>query len=88
LVLSGQLRPVKGVLSIALEAKRRNRHALIVPIRNAEEAVMVDGLDVTAFIRFRTWSNSCVAKRSWNRFGRVIAGPSQPPRNWIWISLR
>jgi hypothetical protein len=38
LALSGQLRPVKGVLSIALEAKRRNRQALIVPIQNAEEA--------------------------------------------------
>ncbi|MBV8225320.1 MAG: hypothetical protein JO232_09045, partial [Verrucomicrobia bacterium] len=30
LALSGQLRPVKGVLSIALEAKRRNRRTLIV----------------------------------------------------------
>ena len=31
LALSGQLRPVKGVLSIALEAKRRQRQTLIVP---------------------------------------------------------
>jgi magnesium chelatase family protein len=46
LALSGQLRPVKGVLSIALEAKRRNRQALIVPIQNAEEAAVVEGLDV------------------------------------------
>jgi len=33
-------------LIIALEAKRHNRHALIVPIQNAEEATVVDGLDV------------------------------------------
>ena len=46
LALSGQLRPVKGVLSIAIEAKRRNRHALIVSIQNAEEAAVVEGLDV------------------------------------------
>jgi magnesium chelatase family protein len=46
LALSGQLRPVKGVLSIALEARRRNRHSLIVPIQNAEEAAVVEGLDV------------------------------------------
>jgi len=31
LALSGQLRPVKGVFSIALEAKRRSRQTLIVP---------------------------------------------------------
>ena len=41
LALSGQLRPVKGVLSIALEAKRRNRRILIVPIHNAAEAAVV-----------------------------------------------
>jgi magnesium chelatase family protein len=46
LALSGQLRPVKGVLSIALEARRRNRRTLIVPIQNAEEAAVVEGLDV------------------------------------------
>jgi magnesium chelatase family protein len=46
LALSGQLRPVKGVLSIALEAKPRNRHALIVSFQNAEEAAVVEGLDV------------------------------------------
>jgi magnesium chelatase family protein len=46
LALSGQLRPVKGVLSIALEAKRRNRRVLIVPILNAPEAAVVEGVDV------------------------------------------
>jgi magnesium chelatase family protein len=46
LALSGQLRPVKGVLSIALEAKRRNRRVLIVPMQNAAEAAVVEGVDV------------------------------------------
>ena len=46
LALSGQLRPVKGVLSIALEAKRRNRRTLIVPMQNAQEAAVVEGLQV------------------------------------------
>jgi magnesium chelatase family protein len=40
--LSGQLRPVKGVLSIALEAKRRCRQTLIVPLENAA----VEGVEV------------------------------------------
>ena len=46
LALSGQLRPVKGVLSIALEAKRRHRRTLIVPVDNAAEAAVVEGVDV------------------------------------------
>jgi magnesium chelatase family protein len=46
LALSGQLRPMKGVLSIALEAKRRRRQTLIVPLDNAVEAAVVEGVDV------------------------------------------
>ena len=46
LALSGQLRPVKGVLSIALEARRRGRFKLIIPIQNAEEAAVVEGIEV------------------------------------------
>jgi magnesium chelatase family protein len=46
LALSGQLRPVKGVLSIALEAKRRRRQTLIVPKDNASEAAVVEGVEV------------------------------------------
>jgi magnesium chelatase family protein len=45
LAMSGQLRPVKGVLSIALEAKRRQRQTLIVPLENAAEAAVVEGVD-------------------------------------------
>jgi magnesium chelatase family protein len=37
---------VKGVLSIALEARRRNRRTLIVPLHNAPEAAVVKGVDV------------------------------------------
>jgi magnesium chelatase family protein len=37
---------VKGVLSIALEAKRRGRQTLIVPHENAAEAAVVEGVDV------------------------------------------
>ena len=46
LALSGQLRPNKGVPSIALEAKRRCRQTLIVPLENAAEAAVVEGVDV------------------------------------------
>jgi magnesium chelatase family protein len=46
LALSGQLRPIKGALSIALVAKRRQRQTLIVPLENAAEAAVVEGVDV------------------------------------------
>ncbi|MBM3862462.1 MAG: YifB family Mg chelatase-like AAA ATPase [Verrucomicrobia bacterium] len=43
--LDGAVRPVKGMLSIALEAKRRGRTRLIVPEANAPEASVIDGVD-------------------------------------------
>lgn len=46
LALDGSLRAVKGVISIALEAKRRGRKSLIVPIENAREAAVVEGIEV------------------------------------------
>ena len=46
LALDGSVRPVKGVLSVALEAKRRGRTRLLVPSVNAPEAAVIDGIEV------------------------------------------
>src|ERR1043166_1126633 len=46
LALTGAVRPVKGVLPVALEARRRGKLGLIVPEANAQEAAMVDGIEV------------------------------------------
>ncbi len=46
LALTGALRPVKGILPIALEARRRGKPVLIVPADNADEASVVQGLSV------------------------------------------
>ena len=46
LALDGTVRPVKGVLPIALEAKEEGRSGVVVPAENAAEAAVVDGLDV------------------------------------------
>ena len=48
LALTGLVRPVKGVLPIALEARKQGRRAVIVPEANAREAAMVDGIEVYA----------------------------------------
>ncbi|HEV2096322.1 MAG TPA: YifB family Mg chelatase-like AAA ATPase [Chthoniobacterales bacterium] len=46
LALNGAVRPVKGVLPVAVEARRRGKRALFVPEANAREAAMVTGIDV------------------------------------------
>ncbi len=46
LALNGAVRPVKGVLPIAIEARRRGKKALFVPEANAREAAMVEGIDI------------------------------------------
>jgi magnesium chelatase family protein len=46
LSLSGQLRPVRGVLSMALAAQRGGFSALYLPAENAAEATLADGITV------------------------------------------
>jgi len=46
LSLDGVLRPIKGVLPIAIQARKENFKGLIVPEGNAREAAVVDGLNV------------------------------------------
>ncbi len=46
LALDGVIRPIKGALSLAIEAKRQGRQAILLPKANAPEAAMVDGLSV------------------------------------------
>lgn len=46
LALDGAVRAVKGVLPIALEARRRGRRAVVVPAENVREAAMVEGIEV------------------------------------------
>ncbi len=44
--LDGVVRPVKGVLAIAIEAKKRGRTRLIVPEANMAEAAVIEGIQV------------------------------------------
>ena len=46
LSLSGALRPVAGVLAAAFGARRAGYERLIVPMENASEAALVEGLEV------------------------------------------
>ena len=46
LALTGEIRPVKGALPIALEARNRGKKAVVLPSANAAEASIVEGIDV------------------------------------------
>jgi magnesium chelatase family protein len=46
LSLDGKLRPIKGVLPIAIQAKAEGHKGFILPIENAKEAAVVEGLSV------------------------------------------
>lgn len=46
LSLDGSLQPIRGALPIALCAKREGFRGIILPAANAEEAAVVDGLEV------------------------------------------
>src|SRR5262249_6321629 len=46
LALDGSVRAIKGVLPVALEARRKRKRALFVPAANAAEAAMVKDIDV------------------------------------------
>ncbi len=48
LSLGGEVRPVRGVLPVAMEARRAGARALVVPEDNAREAAVVEGLAVHA----------------------------------------
>jgi len=46
LALTGETRPIKGILAMALQAVSEARGGLLVPTANAAEAAVVEGLDV------------------------------------------
>ena len=46
LALTGEVRPVKGALAIALSARKHKKKGLILPAANAAEAAVVAGLEV------------------------------------------
>ncbi len=46
LALDGRLKPVKGVLSAALLARKKGFKGIVVPKSNEKEAALVEGLDV------------------------------------------
>ncbi len=53
LSLDGSLRPIKGALPIAIQAKEEGFEGIILPKQNADEAAVVEGIDVFAVNNIR-----------------------------------
>jgi magnesium chelatase family protein len=51
--LDGSIQPIKGVLPIAMQARRENFKRLVIPRRNAREAAVVNKLQVLGFDHIR-----------------------------------
>lgn len=46
LALDGKVRPVRGVLPMAIKSRDEGRKGVLVPVENAAEAAVVEGIDV------------------------------------------
>ncbi|REJ97073.1 MAG: ATP-binding protein [Planctomycetota bacterium] len=46
LALDGEVRPIKGALSMALQCQSDGKRGLVVPVNNAREASVVEGIEV------------------------------------------
>ena len=68
LSLSGKIRPVRGVLCMAIAAQRAGKKRLFVPYENAKEASVVDGIDVYAVKNVREITNFLLGIRSIDKF--------------------
>src|ERR1700756_1736096 len=60
LALDGRVRPVRGVLPAVIAAKRDGWPAVVVPVANRAEAVLVDGIEIrgaTTLRQIQCWLN-------------------------------
>lgn len=67
LALDGLLRPVRGAVSFALAARAAGRRRLYLPRANADEAALVDGIEVIALGALSDLAAGGDALRPWRR---------------------
>ncbi len=65
LALDGELRHVRGVLSVAAAARDAEVRRIVVPKVDAEEASLIDGIEVVAVDSLRDWIELATEERPW-----------------------
>ena len=82
LSLDGQVRPVRGALPIALNALARGFSGVILPSGNAEEAAVVEGLEVYAASSLSQVIGFFRGETNLNRVGNPrVSDPGHNPAN-------
>lgn len=71
LSLSGELRPIKGVLLLAKEAARRGFKEIFIPTENAREAALIRGLTIYAANHLKEILEHVNEKRSQSPTGAI-----------------
>ncbi|MEA2056562.1 MAG: ATP-binding protein [Patescibacteria group bacterium] len=77
--LNGELRPVRGLLNMALLARQLKFNSLIVPLSQKKEVRLIDGIDIFAFSDLKKLL-------SWNKGNyhpaKVVFSKNLPQRNY------
>ncbi len=73
LALDGKIRPIKGVLPVAVEAKKRGFKYLIVPKENGAEAAVVEGIEIFPFEHLNQVKDWLENRGSMNPFNIDVA---------------
>ena len=79
LSLGGELRPVSGILPMAIEAKRLGMKRFFVPAENAAEASIVEGIDIMPVNTVQELVMYLRGRKEIKPAPRVLPQPSQMP---------
>lgn len=82
LALDGSVRAVRGVLPVAIEARRRGHLKVVVPEANAREAAMVEGIDVYGVRNLREAYSLLVGERTVKPVREDLASFFQKHQNY------
>ena len=87
LSLTGDPRPIKDILAMALQAVGEGRDGLLVPTANAAEAAVVEGLNVYPVGSLTEADGFLSARSTWNRSGEapsigIDRGNEAPGATW------
>ena len=76
--LDGSLRPCRGVIALADQARQQQARAVVIPPDNAQEASLIEGLTIHTAPNLRTLVEQLKGERPWPLIG--CSSPRSSPR--------